>query len=256
MQASFKINHNTKRQFLFKNFQNNSNGWQPQLPTSLNTNYFQTGKSNLNCLLTGKSKTTDLLTIALKACSSLSGFKKSLFNRVKIANYRLEPMYNRRKHSISHYVLLKNQYSKLSKSLGYIKKKKMDYLIGITLKKTFSTYTQTLTYSKINEKHTVLKFKRSIPYFVALLETDFSPIVYKNLFSYTYAHAKHIQRHHLTKKNACVIKKPCSTNSRFKNTPALSFHLNLLQTNTIINKKWLRFGELVQHIPITKNFKP
>lgn len=200
-----------------------------------------TTTQNLNFLLIKKlllSSTNEIN--MLKGEASLIGFKKSLYNRIKINNYRLEPAYNRRKHSISHYILLNNQYSKLSKSFGYMSKNKIDFFIGAALKKTYKNF-------GLN----CIKSNRAIPHLVTLIETDSSPILYRNMFSNSLAQSKHVLRHRLTQRNkAYVFILGYLSNYKTK----ITHNYTSKSMYNHINKKWLHFGEIMRfYNPLLKN---
>ena len=75
----------------------------------------------------------------LKGSSNITGFKKGLYNSIKVQYYRLKPSYNRRKHRPSHYILINNSLNKLSKTLGYVNTNKIHFWIAYMLKTTCST---------------------------------------------------------------------------------------------------------------------
>lgn len=76
----------------------------------------------------------------LKSCTSITGFKKAVYNALKVSNAQLVPAYNRRKHKLSHINLITNQINRLSKTFGYISTNKINAWIGLTLTKFSLSY--------------------------------------------------------------------------------------------------------------------
>jgi hypothetical protein len=193
----------------------------------------KTNRPMLNLLFTKKPASSPCQ--PLKGAACLSGFKKSLFNRIHVNNYRLEPIYNRRKHGISHYILLNNQYAKLSKSFGYLSKRKIDFFIGKTLKKTYNSLTD-------------FKSGRPMPYLVALVETDTAPVMYRNLF-YGLAQAKHVLRHRWDQRNKFYVhllkKHNNATSSQY--TTKQVHNYNFKSHIEHMNNQWLHFGEIIRY---------
>jgi len=207
-----------------------------------NLHFFKwfTTTQNLNFLLIKKLFSNTNQISMLKGEASLIGFKKALYNRIKINNYRLEPAYNRRKHSLSHYILLNNQYSKLSKSFGYLSKNKIDFFIGAALKKTYKNFDPNF-----------IKSNRAIPHLVTLIETDSSPILYRNMFSNSLAQAKHVLRHRLTQRNKAYVF-ILGNLSNYKTKITHNYTSKSMYNH--INKKWLHFGEIMRfYNPLLKN---
>jgi hypothetical protein len=56
--------------------------------------------------------------------SSMTGFKKTIYNRAKLVRNQLYPSYNRRKYHISHYNQIQKQCT-LSRTYGYLSQKKL-----------------------------------------------------------------------------------------------------------------------------------
>lgn len=73
----------------------------------------------------------------LKGASTIGGFKKVLYNKVLVQDRRLKPAYNRRKHNISHYMVIQNQFARLDKTFVYLGKNKLANMIGLVLKTTY-----------------------------------------------------------------------------------------------------------------------
>jgi hypothetical protein len=57
--------------------------------------------------------------------SSMTGFKKTIYNRAKLVRNQLYPSYNRRKYHISHYNQIQKQCTQLSRTYGYLSQKKL-----------------------------------------------------------------------------------------------------------------------------------
>lgn len=71
---------------------------------------------------------------------NLSAFKKCLFNRVSAANNILMPGYNRRKHGISHGLLINNPLRQLSKTFGYMSRKYINFNLSYVLSTIYGSY--------------------------------------------------------------------------------------------------------------------
>ena len=84
-----------------------------------------------------------------KQGSTLTGFKKLLFNRVSAHKGVLVPAYNRRKYGRSHGLLIQNECAKLSKTFGYISLKTLNFWLAQTLACTYGEQ----VFNKSKQKH-------------------------------------------------------------------------------------------------------
>lgn len=98
--------------------------------------------------------------------SSMTGFKKALYNRAKLVRNQLFPSYNRRKYHISHYNQIKKQCTRLSRTYGYLSQKKINHFIAFASK-----------YDPIT------RHKRPCVKMIHLLESQLCMIMYRSLFT-------------------------------------------------------------------------
>jgi hypothetical protein len=77
---------------------------------------------------------------SLRGCTTVTGFKKSLYSKIKIQDHRLLPSYNRRKHNHSHYMVIENQLRNTSKTFQYISRTRLRYIIAASLKNAHTHY--------------------------------------------------------------------------------------------------------------------
>lgn len=124
--------------------------------------------------LQGNSKWTG---DALQGRSSMTGFKKAIYNRVKLSNNLLSPAYNRRKYNHSHYNQIEKQCTRLSRTYGYLSRKKITHFISSSLvnkyNHNFDSFfkSQTLTHDRTSVK------------MLQLLESQLCVLMYRSLFS-------------------------------------------------------------------------
>ena len=86
------------------------------------------------------TKAFSFFNISLKGSSNITGFKKGLYNQVKVQHYRLDPPYNRRKHRPSHFILNFGSISKLSKTFGYVNNNQLSFWIAHVLKGVYKLH--------------------------------------------------------------------------------------------------------------------
>lgn len=98
--------------------------------------------------------------------SSMTGFKKALYNRAKLVRNQLYPSYNRRKYHVSHYNQIKKQCTRLSRTYGYLSQKKINHFIAFASK-----------YDPIT------RHKRPCVKMIHLLESQLCMIMYRSLFT-------------------------------------------------------------------------
>lgn len=158
-------------------------------------------KGFLNQLLKKNNILTKLtrpfLSKTLKNSSNPSGFKKLLYNRVKIQNHKLIPSYNRRKHNHSYHIIVTNQLCKLSKNFNHLKKKKLNSYITFALKQSFNNKSNDYTLRFYNQKPSSLN-TRPIPSLVSLLEVQTTALLWRNQFKNSLAHSRQAKLHNNT----------------------------------------------------------
>nr|UCS09838.1 ribosomal protein S4 [Percursaria percursa] len=144
----------------------------------------------------------------LKGSTSTTGFKKMLYNRIKIQNNRLYPSYNRRKHNHSHHILITNQLSKLSKTFDHLSKNKLKNFITLALKKALGKELLPSSLASFVKPHTVTVTKgdqvlklmfgirtRAIPNLISILETQTEPLLWRNQFKHCLAYSRQTLLH-------------------------------------------------------------
>lgn len=147
----------------------------------------------------------------LKGSTSTAGFKKMLYNRIKIQNNRLYPSYNRRKHNHSHYILITTQLGKLSKTLHYLSKNKLKNFITLALKKALGNKEQNTTkiaYRPVGFNSFGIR-TRAIPNLISILETQTGTLLWRNQFKHCLAYSRQTLLHGnvqmLLKNNTALI---------------------------------------------------
>lgn len=198
-------------------------------------------KTTFNMFITKHVKLNFAHDASLKPQSQLNGFKKSLYNRVLLHNFRLEPNYNRRKHSISHYMLLRNQYTKLSKVFGYLSKNQINFFIAYALKNSFTDTTN-------------MYRTRPVPTLVSLIESKSSYVLFRNLASSKAFYKINLnQGLNTTKKQNYFLKfinKPeRTTRSRsglFYKKP-YNYYYKIQSATLLSNTKLLDFGQILTY---------
>nr|YP_010021564.1 ribosomal protein S4 [Ulva rigida]QOL10405.1 ribosomal protein S4 [Ulva rigida] len=166
----------------------------------------------LNKLLTANNALVKLILFSfLKGSTSTTGFKQVLYNRIRIENNRLYPLYNRRKHSHSHHILITNQLGKLSKTFHYLSRNKLKNFITLALTKALGykgKSTNTIPYCFISRHISA----RSTPDLIAILETQICTLIWRNQFKHCLGNSRqavlHANFQMLLKNNtALIIKK-------------------------------------------------
>lgn len=188
----------------------------------------------------------------LKNATGLSGFKKCMFNRIKVHNYRLLPVYNRRKHNASHYMQLTNTQSKLSKTFGYMNKNFMDFLVAITLKAIYSfavsTYTKSFTDSNNNTNNPINGSfpctRRAVPYLVCIIETSGMPLLRRNLLCGSFRASHALLRHNKLINNSLYFARLYGLNKATHKMGQFGYVPKSAEYH--VKKKWLYFGEVMR----------
>ena len=132
-------------------------------------------------------ETYPLIYAGLKGASTIGGFKKVLYNKVSVQDRRLKPIYNRRKHNISHYMVVQNQFSRLDKVFFYLGKSKLTSIIGLVLKTAYYVIPRCFSWTKA-KKHNCFNNKlsaraRAIPNLVSIIEGQVTLLLWRNQFS-------------------------------------------------------------------------
>lgn len=137
-------------------------------------------KNNVYLIKSGQPYT------GLTSYSTIGGFKKVLFNKALVYDRRLKPSYNRRKHNITHSIVVKNQLARLDKTFLYVGKNKLSSMIALVLKAAYYRIPMRdpLT-TKINSNCNNKKLVRvkAIPYLVSIIEGQFSQLIWRNQFN-------------------------------------------------------------------------
>lgn len=136
---------------------------------------------------------------SLKGASTISGFKKVLYNKTLVQDRRLKPAYNRRKHNTSHYMVIQNQFARLNKAFVYLGKNKLASMVGLALKTAYSTiypafgWVKTKKRNYFNNKLSIRA--KAIPNLVSVIEDQTTLLLWRNQFysSLTKSRQKHKQ---------------------------------------------------------------
>lgn len=179
---------------------------------------------------------------SLKPSSSITGFKKALYNRVKVRNAQLDPTYNRRKHNHGHYNLITNQIKRLSKTFGYVNGNKINAWIGLALTAfkqnpmTFSNAKkQCFAIAKTGQQHVKL-CARTVPSLVTLIESESPITLWKNSYYASLNATKQALRH-----KRCDAQYKLLTNSNLH-------HVSPKKGHTGWNSAWLKAGEVFRQL--------
>lgn len=137
--------------------------------------WFQLKKQNLNLA---------------KAKSSLSGFKKVLFNFVRVQDDAFAPRYNRRKHGLSQDLLLNQPLRKLHKTQSGLKKNMLKHSVGFALKQAYEPNVEL----RRSKQHLL---KRCVPCltYASWIESHPLNLVSKNQNASGLRHAKQKRNH-------------------------------------------------------------
>ena len=103
----------------------------------------------------------------LQSRSTITGFKKVIYNRVKFIKNQLYPSINRRKYAITHYNQIVKTWTSLSRSYAYLSKQKG---------KSF------LAFSLVN-KQKIDDYNRNHVKMIQLLESQLCVLMHRSLFS-------------------------------------------------------------------------
>jgi hypothetical protein len=120
---------------------------------------------NEHVLLDSKTKSS----YQLQSRSSMTGFKKAIYNRAKLVRNQLYPSYNRRKYNVNHYNMIKKQCTRLSRTYGYLSQKKINHFIAFA--------------SKSEKNMGALSNKRVLVKMIHYLESQLCMVMYRSLFS-------------------------------------------------------------------------
>nr|YP_010733800.1 ribosomal protein S4 [Gayralia brasiliensis]YP_010733829.1 ribosomal protein S4 [Monostroma nitidum]WEG93071.1 ribosomal protein S4 [Gayralia brasiliensis]WEG93100.1 ribosomal protein S4 [Monostroma nitidum] len=131
----------------------------------------------------------------LKPSSTVTGFKKFMYNSVKLSQNQLQPNYNRRKYNHSYYNQTLKEITRLSRIYGYLSRNQIKNYCGFTVKPTRYANSRTSLLKKINlpekvnkkvKTKTLLKninYNRPIPKLVNFLESRLDVIIWRNQLS-------------------------------------------------------------------------
>lgn len=120
----------------------------------------------------------------LKGASTIGGFKKVLYNKILVHDRRLKPAYNRRKHNITHYMVVQNQFARLDKAFVYLGKNKLGNIMGVVLKTAYSTVPPAgwIKTRKHNYFNISIRAK-TIPNLVSIIEGQVYLLLWRNQFN-------------------------------------------------------------------------
>jgi hypothetical protein len=123
----------------------------------------------------------------LKGGSTISGFKKVLYNKILVRDRRLKPAYNRRKHNVSHYMVIQNQLARLDKTFVYLGKNKLANMTSLVLKTTYPGNSPAFHWAK-TKKHKYFNNKppirgKAIPKLVSIIEGQVTLLLWRNQFN-------------------------------------------------------------------------
>ena len=124
-----------------------------------------------------------------KPKSSLSGFKKLLFNFVRVQDDAFAPRYNRRKHGLSHDLLLNQPLRKLHKTQSGLKKNELKHGVAFALKQAYEP-----DFNRRGKQHIL---KRCVPCltYASWVESHPLNVVSKNQNACSLRHAKQKLNH-------------------------------------------------------------
>jgi hypothetical protein len=122
----------------------------------------------------------------LKGASTIGGFKKVLYNKILVQDRRLKPAYNRRKHNITHYMVVQNQLARLDKAFVYLGKNKLVNIIGVIFKTVYSIvpwagWIKTKKHNYFNNKLSIRA--KAIPNLVSIIEGQVTLLLWRNQFN-------------------------------------------------------------------------
>jgi len=118
--------------------------------------------------------------LTLKASSTITGFKKCMYSKALVSQSQLQPSYNRRKYSHSHYNQTLKEYSRLGRLYGYLSKQSV---------KNYSAFTNMPQSMDVNDGQSTqssllqLYYHRPIPRMIAFLESRLDVILWRNQLS-------------------------------------------------------------------------
>lgn len=154
----------------------------------------------------------------LKGASTIAGFKKVLYNKVNVQDRRLKPVYNRRKHNISHYMVVQNQLTRLDKAFFYLGKNKLASIIGLVLKTAYSVIPCSFSWIKAKKQNCFnnrLSIRaRAIPNLVSIIEGQVTLLLWRNQFNNSLTKSRQDRRQGISqnlgvfcKNNAAILLK-------------------------------------------------
>lgn len=148
----------------------------------------------------------------LKGASTISGFKKVLYNKILVQDRRLKPTYNRRKHNTSHYMVVQNQLTRLSKTFVYLGKNKLASMVALVLKTAYSTIFPAFSWAKA-KKHNYFNNKllmrvKAIPNLVSVMESQITLLLWRNQFSSSFTKNRQNYKQDISQNLNVICKNP------------------------------------------------
>ncbi len=138
----------------------------------------------------------------LKGSSTTAGFQKTLYNKVSMQGGRLLPGTNRRKHSHSHYLIIKNQFRRINKTFHYIGKQSISNIVAFALKMAYCFKPAKYTCSIFNSAP--LPGLRAIPGLISAIETQLSIMLWRNQFRYHLTSSRRALLHKNTRQGDAI----------------------------------------------------
>lgn len=108
----------------------------------------------------------------LKTATTVTGFKKFLYNSVKVSQNQLYPGYNRRKYNHSHYNQILKENTRLNRVYAYLSKTHVLNYSASALKT-----------SHLKNRPTLQIYNRPIPRMVSFLESRLDVLLWRNQFT-------------------------------------------------------------------------
>lgn len=159
--------------------------------------------SNLTLKKTQKPKYKEGCSKALKASSSLPGFKKTLFNHVLVRQGGFEPRYNRRKHSIGHDLTLNQPLRKLNKMLPGFNLRRLRVCVAFSLRRCYGLKQNRQSPQSLNAA--LLEASLPTKMFVSLVESHNLNLKTRNMFFKTLRHAAQNLNHSKRKRQTLSL---------------------------------------------------
>ena len=168
--------------------------------------YFSVFKGLVSKILKGNSRSIKqvrpYLYSDLNGLSTTAGFQKTLYNKVSMQSGRLQPGTNRRKHSHSHYLIIKNQFRRINKTFHYIGKQSISNIVAFALKMAYCFKPAKNTCSIFNSAP--LPGLRAVPGLISAIETQLPIMLWRNQFKYHLTSSRRALLHKNTRQGGTI----------------------------------------------------